>query len=180
MMSDVMQSIVSFNAALRTAAEQAIACYPGEQARINRGLVIALNGGVTFDAQGLAHVQSSNDPEIQYVVNGHCQCRDADTHAPEGRCKHRWAKTLVHKAQTLLVTTNLPRKAYYATLNDVHGGLYQQPDGTIVFQADASDALTVIDPKGFPPGLVVHGEILMSTAQAAEDLRKARVARKAL
>jgi len=36
--------------------------------------VIALNGGVTLQADGTALVRSQRDADIQYQVNGHCDC----------------------------------------------------------------------------------------------------------
>ena len=84
---------------LRTLADQARTRYAGESARIDRGLVIALNGGVTLQANGVALVSSQSHAEIVYAVNGQCDCPDA-TRAPEGRCKHRWAKTFAKRAMT--------------------------------------------------------------------------------
>ena len=83
---------------LRQLAAQATTRYAGEKARIDRGLVLALNGHVTIHADGTASVQSGTDAEVTYTVNGHCDCPDA-SRAPEGRCKHRWAKCLVKRAQ---------------------------------------------------------------------------------
>ena len=107
-MSTVAQSTMEYTEKLRQAlqrdttlrqlAQQATARYAGDQARIDRGLVLALNGNVTLHADGTASVQSGTDAEIVYTVNGHCDCPDAQR-APEGRCKHRWAKTFVKRAQ---------------------------------------------------------------------------------
>ena len=84
---------------LYTLAAQARTRYAGEHARIDRGLVLALNGAVAIrEADGAALVQSASDPEIAYEVHqGHCDCPDFER-APEGRCKHRWAVCLVKKA----------------------------------------------------------------------------------
>ena len=82
---------------LRQLAAQAATRYAGEKARIDRGLVLALNGHVTVHADGTARVQSGTDAEVVYTVNGHCDCPDS-SRAPEGRCKHRWAKCLVKRA----------------------------------------------------------------------------------
>lgn len=95
---------VARDAALRSLAAQATTRYPGEQRRISKGLVIALNHGATLQADGTALVQSQTESEIVYTVNGHCDCPDAThaTHgAPDGRCKHRWAKTLTVRALAL-------------------------------------------------------------------------------
>jgi hypothetical protein len=89
------------DAALRTLAAQATTRYAGEQLRISKGLVIALNHGATLQADGTALVASQTEPEIVYTVNGHCDCPDATHGAPDGRCKHRWAKTLTVRAQAL-------------------------------------------------------------------------------
>lgn len=103
---------VQFDAALRTAARKAVQAYPGEQARIDRGLVIALNGGVELLPNGVARVQSQSNSEIIYEVNGHCDCPDHER-ATEGRCKHRWAKSL-HK-WAVKVYAAQPVERYYAT-----------------------------------------------------------------
>jgi hypothetical protein len=92
---------VARDAALRTLAAQAATRYAGEQLRISKGLVIALNHGATLQADGTALVQSQTEPEIVYTVNGHCDCADATHGAPDGRCKHRWAKTLTVRALAL-------------------------------------------------------------------------------
>ncbi len=97
-------STVQYDAALRTLAAAATKRYAGEQLRISKGLVIALNGGVTFPPEapaGLALVTSQTDGEVVYNVNGHCDCKDATHGATEGRCKHRWAKTLTSRALAL-------------------------------------------------------------------------------
>ena len=77
------------------ALKQAAACarerYPGENGRIDRGLLLALNDAVQLGFQGTATVQSGSDTEIFYRVNhGVCDCPDR-SNAPEFRCKHRWA-----------------------------------------------------------------------------------------
>src|SRR6266705_152326 len=79
----IMQTIpettttVNFDAALRLGAAQATCRYAGEAARIDRGLVLALNGHVTLQPDGTALVTSAKDTEIVYTVNGHCDCPDA-------------------------------------------------------------------------------------------------------
>ncbi len=92
---------VQYDAALHTLAAQATTRYAGEHLRIAKGLVIALNHGATLQADGTALVQSQSEPEIVYAVNGHCDCRDATHGAPDGRCKHRWAKALTTRALAL-------------------------------------------------------------------------------
>lgn len=97
---------------LRQLAAQATTRYAGEKARIDRGLVLALNGHVTVHADGTASVQSGTDAEVVYTVNGHCDCPDV-ARAPEGRCKHRWAKCLIKRA--------MQAAQYYTSTTDSQG-----------------------------------------------------------
>jgi len=117
-MHTVAQTVttVQFDTALRQMADRARTRYAGEAARIDRGLVIALNGGVTLYADGTASVQSSSNAEVVYTVNGHCDCPDA-SRAPEGRCKHRWAKCLVKRA----IADPPAPVTYYATYTAYNG-----------------------------------------------------------
>jgi len=85
-----------------TMLQRALERYPQEMARITRGHTIALTGGVTLHGCGLAAVRSSSVPSRAYTVNGHCICPDVSK-APDGRCKHRWAKALYSKALTYLI-----------------------------------------------------------------------------
>jgi hypothetical protein len=103
---------VQFDTALRTLAAQATSRYAGEKARIDRGLVLALNGHVTIHQDGTASVQSGTDAEVVYTVNGQCDCPDV-ARAPEGRCKHRWAKCLVKRA--------MQAAQYYASTTPAQG-----------------------------------------------------------
>lgn len=91
----------ALEAALDLAQRLAVAKYVNEAARIARGHAIAQQGGVRLCGAGLAEVQSQSQPAMWYVVNGHCRCLDS-RRAPEGRCKHRWAKLLLVWAQTHL------------------------------------------------------------------------------
>jgi hypothetical protein len=113
-------STVQFDTTLRQLAAQATARYAGEKARIDRGLVLALNGHVTLHADGTASVQSGTDAEIVYTVNGHCDCPDV-ARAPEGRCKHRWAKCLVKRA----IADPPAPVTYYATYTTTDGLVLQ-------------------------------------------------------
>ena len=103
---------VQFDAALRTLAAAARTRYAGEAARLDRRLCLALNGHVTLHEGGTARVRNGSDSEIVYTVNGHCDCPDAQR-APEGRCKHRWAKCLVKRAQQAA--------PYYTTTTETQG-----------------------------------------------------------
>ena len=87
--------------ALELACHVALTRYPKETARIQRGHAIVLRGGVRSCGSGLAEVQSQSHTTTWYVVNGRCYCPDSGR-APQGRCKHRWAKWLLVWAQTYL------------------------------------------------------------------------------
>ena len=111
---------VEFDAALRRLAAQARTRYAGETARIDRGLVIALNRGVTLQADGTALVQSQSDAEVLYRVNGHCDCPDA-SRAPEGHCKHRWAKCLTKRAISLIAAPALAVRGRFGAADGGEG-----------------------------------------------------------
>jgi hypothetical protein len=142
MHATVTQSIntVEFDVALRTLATRAHSRYAGEGARIDRGLVLALNGHVTLCPDGTALVRSEHNAEVSYrVAHGLCDCPDG-TRAPDGRCKHRYAVCLVRKAQP----TPAPLPRWYATyLSDAraqqtgiaqytpHGWTFTPDDGSV-------------------------------------------------
>jgi hypothetical protein len=81
-------------AILNGLVDRAVAAYPEEIARIERGADFVRQGAVDLHANGTATVYSG---EQRYEVNGHCECGDAQYRAPEGRCKHRWAKALYRR-----------------------------------------------------------------------------------
>jgi hypothetical protein len=152
---------IQFDTALRQMAAKARTRYAGEAARIDRGLVLALNGGVTLHEGGSASVQSSSNAEVVYTVNGHCDCPDA-SRAPEGRCKHRWSKALVKKASGLA-------RRYFAT--------YSAPDGTD-HQGIATETPLgwhFVPEDGGEPiyasthALVLGGNVKVATAKRAEE-----------
>jgi hypothetical protein len=96
---ETLRQALQRDTTLRQMAEKARTRYAGEAARLDRGLVIALNGGVTLHQDGTASVQSCSNAEVVYhVAHGTCDCPDFQR-APEGRCKHRFAACLVKKAQ---------------------------------------------------------------------------------
>jgi hypothetical protein len=116
-------STVQFDTALRVMADRARTRYAGEAARIDRALVIALNGGVTLHQDGTASVQSSSDAEVVYhVAHGTCDCPDFER-APEGRCKHVWARCFVRKALKHMAEQDAAQ-TYYAS--------YVTPDGLLL------------------------------------------------
>jgi hypothetical protein len=161
---------VQFNTALRGLADRARTRYAGEAARIERGLVIALNGAVTLHTDGTASVQSASDPEVVYHVNGHCDCPDA-SRAPEGRCKHRWAKCLVKKARTLALRYEAVR----------HFATYTAPDGTEHqgIATPTGNGWLFVAEDGLDPlfassrALTLCGQVDLAEAALADDTRVA-------
>ena len=111
--TEKLRQALQFDTTLRTLAVQATARYAGEHARIDRGLVLALNGHVTVNADGSSNVLSGSGAEVAYhVAHGACDCPDF-TRAPDGRCKHRWAACLVKKATKAM--------AYYTSTTPAQG-----------------------------------------------------------
>lgn len=112
---------VEFDTALRTLATRAHSRYAGEGARIDRGLILALNGHVALLADGSAVVRSEKDQEVFYHVAQHqCDCPDS-TRAPQGRCKHRYAACLMKKAHRAEETAAATMQWYARLLNDARG-----------------------------------------------------------
>lgn len=81
---------------------RALAAYPLERVRIERGFQLALTGQVELLPDGTALVQSQSASDTRYAVACACVCRDSAFHAPHGRCKHKWAKSIYTKAQQAL------------------------------------------------------------------------------
>jgi hypothetical protein len=98
---------LSFPHALELALSLALAQYPDEAARIQRGYGIAMQGGVRLCGSGFAEVQSQRHPTTWYEVHERCHCWDSK-YAPDGRCKHWWGKRLLVWAQTSLAQTAHP------------------------------------------------------------------------
>ena len=73
--------------------KSALQVYPESSARIHKAALIVLDGGVNMLEDGKAFVTSTGGTR-SYMVNGHCPCPDAQYNAPDGLCKHRFAKTL--------------------------------------------------------------------------------------
>ena len=91
-----------YDAALRDAAREAVTRYAGEDGRIHRALLLALNGKVTLLADGTAWVGSGSDEEVRYFVHsGMCECQDF-SRAPDHRCKHNLAVYLSRVAQAMM------------------------------------------------------------------------------
>jgi hypothetical protein len=155
---------------LRQLAAQATTRYAGEQARIDRGLVLALNGHVTLHADGTASVQSGTDAEVVYTVNGHCDCPDV-ARAPESRCKHVWAKCLVKRAIKSLAEAEAiaNTKHFFAT--------YYPPSGEMVsgIAEHTANGWLFIGDEGQEPqyvavqALCLGGNVGIANAQQVKD-----------
>lgn len=152
---------VARDAALRSLAAQAATRYAGEQLRISKGLVIALNHGATLQADGTALVHSQTDPELVYTVNGHCDCPDATHGAPDGRCKHRWAKTLTVRAQALAVPPE--------TLSTLSEQLYGPQDAAAAAQRTACGQPAAHKERPMAPAMTEDDEDDDATLQAAME-----------
>lgn len=155
---------VTFDTALRTLAAQARTRYAGEAARIDRALVIALNGGVTLNADGSADVQSCSNAEVVYHVHqGVCDCPDFQR-APGGRCKHRFAVCLVKKAQRPAVRHYA---RYTAPDGTAHDGIATQTgQGWLFVAEDGLDPLFAAS-----AALVLYGQVDLAEAALAHDTR---------
>lgn len=159
-----VESTVEFDTALRTLATRAHSRYAGEGARIDRGLVLALNGHVTLCPDGTALVRSEKHYEVQYqVVNGICDCPDAPR-APEHRCKHRYAVCLVRKAQR-----TAPPVHWYARYRSAERaqlvGIATYAAQGWTFTPEGGDALSNV----ILHDLDLLGHVETADAQAAED-----------
>lgn len=155
---------MNLDAQLRSLAAQAVTRYPDEQARIDRGLVLALNGHVTLCDDGSAIVQSGSDSEVQYIVaHAHCDCPDY-TRAPEGRCKHRFAVALVRKAQA----KPAQRIAYHATFKGSHGVAIRDEQSHVWFLSDTDIMVELCNQDR--PNLQLHGRMDIAAAQRHADL----------
>jgi len=178
-MQTVAQTVttVQFDTALRQMADRARTRYAGEAARIDRGLVIALNGGVTLHRDGTASVQSCSNAEVVYhVAHGTCDCPDFQR-APEGRCKHRYAVCLVKKAQ-VQAAEEQAAQTYYATYTTPDGEVLQGtarwiPQSTApwlpgdgwLFLSETEEAYFT----GRAHALVLGGNVAIATAKRAEE-----------
>jgi len=88
----------AFDQLLRGCARDLINIRPEEKARIDRGLVLALNGAAEYQDDHW-QVRSATDAEVGYALRPEgCECPDRQR-APDGRCKHYYAVYLVLAVQ---------------------------------------------------------------------------------
>lgn len=156
---------------LKQAAELARSRYAGEAARIDRGLVLALNSAVALQADGTALVQSGSQAEIVYQVgHGACDCPDF-SRAPEGRCKHRWAVCLVKKALKLQAEATAAQMAktfyatYYSPAGEMVQGLAMETAQGWLFCGDQGEEPLYAAPQA----LVLGGNVAILEAQRKAD-----------
>jgi hypothetical protein len=159
-------TITQFDTDLRALAAKATTRYPGEQARIERGLLLALNGHVELQPDGTATVRSGKDHEVVYRITGArgCDCPDAQRHA-DAICKHAWARALVKKAAR-------PRVAYHATYKGEPGQAIRDEQMRVWFQSEATDQMTRLYDHD-RPNLQLHGRVDLAAAQSVADLANA-------
>jgi len=121
--------ITPFEQVLLYTARRAAIRYPStaDRGRIQKALRIIVDGNVQLHADGTATIQSQSEPGTTYHVNGACQCRDFSGKADNGRCKHRYARSILRAAQHSL------DRAYFATHllpdGDVQGFAFPIDDG---------------------------------------------------
>lgn len=158
---------IQFDTQLRALAAQATTRYPDEQARIERGLLLALNGQVTLHTDGTATVQSSSDAEVCYTVaHGQCECADAKR-APLF-CKHRMAVCLVKKACKIVPPPVTTRVAFHATYKGTHGQAIRDEQGRVWFLSDDDALVELYDADR--PNVQLHGRVDVAAAQHRLDL----------
>jgi hypothetical protein len=154
--------------ALLIAAKQAKETYPTETARIDAGVALVITGGVELvEGTRVAIVRSEHEAGKQYRVNGVCNCPDSHYRAPDGRCKHRWAKALYIRARR--------EGATWA----VYGAQYEAPSGECVMGTacwvPAKGAWAFVPEDGREPlypaiaMLTLLGRLDLSQTQARQD-----------
>jgi hypothetical protein len=99
---------LTWTEAVHRASELAHSKYDAaHHGHIERGCAVVLQGALWVEEDGTVMIQSSEDPQHWWVVNSHCDCPSARHEAPEGICKHRWARALYRRAGELQ-RTGLP------------------------------------------------------------------------
>lgn len=122
---------------LDTLVQRAIAAYPAEAARIERGAAIVQAGGVRWNAAGMALVASSVAGQ-SYPVGKRCPCYDAVYNAPGSRCQHKWAKCLASKLHHEQEAAEWLPTRYHGTYGEDYGMVAAKQDGSVWFQADGT------------------------------------------
>lgn len=106
MMTDTaILSNPQFRALLDELAQKATTRYPACAKRIASATRLILSSRAMLNPDGTATIQSEKTEGKTYTVNGHCSCVDAQYGAPDGMCKHRFAKSLLKRALQDMSTT---------------------------------------------------------------------------
>lgn len=165
--------IINFTQALFHVTARALALYPAEATRIQRGAAIAQHGAVHFRADGSADVESQSEPGRMYHTNGLCTCPD-HLKAPAGRCKHKWSRSLT------IWAAKYQEESSRAIRYQAH---YHAPDGETIYGTaeydptpEGDDRWLFIDESGGEKplftcraALVLGPRCDLFDAQAAED-----------
>jgi len=83
---------------LRATVARAIARFPRERARIERGATLIVLGHVTIGADAATVASQTGDGTVYAVTSAGCECIDRQRH-PGHPCKHRWAVDITLIAQ---------------------------------------------------------------------------------
>src|SRR4051794_7091705 len=75
---------------LQATIARAIARFPQERARIERGATLIVLGAVTIGADVATVASQTGDGTTYRVTDQGCECIDSQRH-PGQSCKHRWA-----------------------------------------------------------------------------------------
>ena len=92
---------MQFKDAVLTIADKAKNVLPLHASRIDKAIMLCLNGHVEV-VEGRYRVVSQQDGKSQYfLVNGTCTCQDFASGKAQAWCKHRLAANIYHKAMDL-------------------------------------------------------------------------------
>jgi tRNA(Leu) C34 or U34 (ribose-2'-O)-methylase TrmL len=161
--TDTIQAALDL--AMSLAVAQAQAAYPYEDARIQAGAQLVLDGHVTQE-HGYAQVRSRSSAQI-YRVAATCECPAASFHPAGYHCAHRWAKSLHKKAAQYLGTL------WYATYHEAPGILHETSTGAYAwFAIDSTTTYQAVAIES--PHLVVCGHAAEVIEQAQLDAQRQR------
>jgi hypothetical protein len=79
---------------LQQTIARAIAKYPREKGRIERGATLVALGAVTITADVVTVASQTGDGTVYTVTTDGCECVDSRRHVGQS-CKHMWARDLV-------------------------------------------------------------------------------------
>jgi hypothetical protein len=91
-----------FRTAVSEIADKAKVALPQTGGRVEAAVKIVLEGDVIpCEEPGRYFVGSQSDPGLQHIVEGVCDCHDADREGLDGWCKHRLASAIYLRATDL-------------------------------------------------------------------------------